>query len=166
MRPDDWKAPVTPADDALAYLAITRLQSAYADVVTRRSWEELQPLFLPDAPVHVDTVTAPVIELAGPAALGAFIGGAIERFEFFEFVILNTVVRVGGDGSARGRVYMVELRQERETGEWSNAFGVYHDDYAFHDREWRFAERHYQSLARKIAMQHAAVFPFPSAHVV
>jgi hypothetical protein len=81
-------------------------------------------------------------------------------------VILNTVVRASPDGVARGRVYMVELRQERATGEWSNAFGVYHDDYARRDGQWRFAERHYQSLARKVAMQPAAVFPFPSAHVV
>jgi hypothetical protein len=153
-------------DDALAYLDITRLQSAYADVVTRRSWAELEPLFLPDAPIHVDTVSAPVIELLGATALGEFVGGAIERFEFFEFVILNTVVRVGASGVARGRVYMVELRQERATGSWSNAFGVYHDDYEVRDRQWRFAERHYQSLARKVGTEPATVFPFPSARAV
>lgn len=153
-------------DDAHAYIEITRLQSAYADVVTRRAWAELEPLFVPEAPVHVDTVTAPVIELVGAAALGDFIADAIERFEFFEFVILNTVVRVDGGGVARGRLYMVELRQERAAAEWSNAFGVYHDDYALRDGRWCFAERHYQSLARKIATQPAAVFPFPSAHEV
>ena len=157
---------MTMTDDALAYLDITRLQSAYADVVTRRSWAELEPLFLPDAPIHVDTVSAPVIELVGAAALGDFVGGAVERFEFFEFVILNTVVRIGPNGVGRGRVYMVELRQERATGEWSNAFGVYHDDYARRDGQWRFAERHYQSLARKVATEPAAIFAFPSAHVV
>jgi SnoaL-like domain len=157
---------VTATDDALAYLDITRLQSAYADVVTRRSWAELESLFLPGAPIHVATVSAPVIELVGAAALGEFVGGAIERFEFFEFVILNTVVRVGPEGAARGRVYMVELRQEQATGEWSNAFGVYHDNYAVHEGHWRFAERHYQSLARKVGKEPAAVFPFPSAHAV
>jgi hypothetical protein len=153
-------------DDALAYLDITRLQSAYADVVTRRAWPELEPLFLREARIHVDTVTADVIELTGPRALGECVAGAIERFDFFEFVILNTVVHVGGGGTARGRVYMVELRQERSTGEWSNAFGVYHDDYALQDGRWRFAERHYQSLARKIGREPAAVFPFPSEHMV
>ncbi len=154
------------ADDAVAYLDIMRLQCSYADVVTRRAWAELEPLFVEGAPIHVDTVTAPVIELVGSTALGQFIADAIERFEFFEFVILNTVVRVGSDGVARGRLYMVELRQERGTGEWSNAFGVYHDQYAFRNGRWRFAERHYQSLARKFATQPAAVFPFPSAHIV
>ena len=147
-------------DDALAYLAITRLQAAYADVVTRRAWAELEPLFLPDAPVHVDTVTAPVIELVGPTQVGEFIDGAIERFEFFEFVPLNTVVDITGP-TATGRLYMVELRQDRDGGRWSNAFGLYQDRYdRGDDRRWRFAERHYQSLARTSPA--TVVLPFPS----
>jgi hypothetical protein len=147
--------------DATAYLAITRLQAAYADVVTRRAWPELEPLFVADCPIHVDTVSMPVIELAGARALGVFVGDAIERFDFFEFVILNTVINVEGDDRASGRLYMVELRQDASTGEWSNAFGVYHDAYGFVDGAWRFVERHYQSLARKVGAERALVFPFP-----
>ena len=155
--------PPDPADaEALAYLAITRLQAAYADVVTRRAWPELEPLFLPDAPVHVDTVTNPVIELVGAKALGDFIGGAIERFEFFEFVVLNTVIEFDAGPTATGRLWMVELRQDRARGGWSNAFGVYQDRYARDagDGRWRFAERHYQSLARTSPA--TVVFPLPS----
>lgn len=148
-------------DDALAYLAITRLQAAYADVVTRRAWPELDALFLRDAPIHVDTVTNPVIELVGPGALVDFVGGAIEQFEFFEFVILNTVVDVSSADAATGRLYMVELRQSVADGHWSNAFGVYHDNYVRTADGWRFGERHYQSLAR--TGRHA-VFPFPHHH--
>ncbi|HEX5265885.1 MAG TPA: nuclear transport factor 2 family protein [Acidimicrobiales bacterium] len=150
--------------DALAYLSVTRLYASYADVVTRRAWAELDALFLPDAPVHVDRVNAPPIELVGPAAFGEFVAGSIARFEFFEFVILNHVVRVHGDGAARGRLYMVELRQDSVTGEWSNAFGVYHDDVVVAGGAWRFAERRYQSLARKLGPGRAEVFPFPGAH--
>lgn len=153
-------------DDAIAYVAITRLQNAYADVVTRRAWAELEPLFLPDAPIHVDTVSRPVIELAGATALGEFVAGAIERFEFFEFVPLSTVVHVDLDETARGRLYMVELRQDRDSGEWSNAFGVYQDDYALVDGQWCFAERRYQSLARREGVERAEVFPFPSNHLL
>jgi hypothetical protein len=144
-----------------SYISITRLQAAYADVVTRRGWDELEPLFLDGAPIHVDTVSNPVIELAGATELGRFVAGAIEKFEFFEFVILNTVIDVTDESSARGRLYMVELRQDASTGEWSNAFGVYHDTYSLAGGRWRFAERHYQSLARKIGGDRAAVFPFP-----
>jgi hypothetical protein len=145
-----------------AYVAITRLQAAYADVVTRRAWPELDALFAPDASIRVDTITRPVIELVGAPALGEFISTAIARFEFFEFVVLNTVVDVNSDSTAGGRVYMVEIRQERESGEWSNAFGVYRDRYVEYDGRWRFSERRYQSLARRIGAGPASVFPMPS----
>jgi SnoaL-like domain len=153
---------VTAADvvaETVDYVAITRLQAAYADVVNRRAWPELADLFLTDAPVRVDTVTNPVVDLVGPTGLGTFIGGAIERFVFFEFVVLNARVYFDGRDrdAARARVYMCELRQERETGEFTRAFGVYHDDYRRHDDRWWFAGRRYQSLARS----GGEVFAFP-----
>jgi hypothetical protein len=143
--------------DTEAYIAITRLQAAYADVVTRRAWSELDDLFVPDAPVRIDTVTRPVVNVTGPRELAEFIAGAVERFEFFEFVILNTVIDVDGD-TATGRLYMVEVRQEREPKEWSNAFGLYEDDYVSTDRRWRFARRRYRSLARRTGIDPADVF--------
>jgi hypothetical protein len=135
-------------DDTATYIAVTRLQAAYADVVTRQAWSELDQLFLPNAAIHIDTVTRPAIELSGPEQLGEFISGALTRFDFFEFVILNAVVDVTGDRSATGRVYIVEVRHDSTTNEWSNAFGLYTDVYA-EDGGWRFAERHYRSLARR-----------------
>lgn len=144
-------------DETADYIAICRLQSAYADTVNRRAWPELAALFLPDAHVVVDTVTNPVIETDGGEEIAAFIAGAIERFEFFEFVRLNTVVRFDDPTHARARLFMCELRQHRETHEFSRAFGVYHDQYAKVDGSWRFGDRRYQSLART----GGEVFPFP-----
>ena len=131
--------------------------------MNRRAWDELTELFQVDALVRVDTVTAPIRELAGPAALGAFIGSAIARFDFFEFVVLNTVVSVGvaGDATeATGRVFMCEIRRERDSGRYTVAFGVYHDHYRCRDGRWWFAGRHYQSLARTDPSE---AFPFPPA---
>jgi hypothetical protein len=148
------------ADDlreTIDYVAITRLQSAYADVVNRRAWPEFDDLFRPDAPVSVDMVTNPVINTVGPHEIGNFIGGAIERFEFFEFVVLNTVVTIDGD-RAHGRVFMCELRQERESGRFTRAFGLYRDNYTRVDGKWWFARRRYQSLARS---GRGEVFAFP-----
>jgi hypothetical protein len=142
-----------------AYVAITRLQNAYGDVVTRRAWPELHDQFTADAPVVVDTVTNDPIHLTGPQAVGDFIGGAVERFEFFEFVPLNAVLDIDAEaGTARGRLYICELRQDAATGQFSQAFGVYHDTYALLDGRWRFASRHYQSLARTGRNE---VFAFP-----
>ena len=149
------------AQDTIDYVAICRLQSAYADAVTRRAWAELDELFVPSAHVTVDTVTSTPIELDGPAGVGDFISEAVERFEFFELVILNTTVdlRRGDDPDlARARMFTCELRQDRSNGRWTNAFGVYHDEYTRIDARWWFARRRYQSLART---GRAEIFPFP-----
>jgi hypothetical protein len=165
--------PGAATDDTRDYVAITRLQAAYADVVNRRAWAELVELFDAAALIRVDTVTAEAREFAGPEALGEFIGGAIERFDFFEFVILNTVVAVdGGDPSfATGRVFMCEIRRDHASEEFSIAFGVYHDRYRRDGAplgaragergwsRWRFARRDYQSLART---EPPGAFSFPS----
>jgi hypothetical protein len=148
--------------DTVDYVAITRLQNAYADAVTRRAWSEFHDMFLSGAPVRVDTVTNPVIELAGPQELGDFIGDAVERFEFFEFVPLSTRVglRAGGDADrATARLYICELRQDAASGRATQAFGVYQDEYRRVDGRWWFARRDYQSLARS---GRGEVFAFPA----
>lgn len=153
---------VDELQDAVDYVAITRLQNAYADTVTRRAWSEFDDMFLAGAPVRVDTVTYPVIELAGPQAVGDFIGGAVERFEFFEFVPLSTRVelRAGGDADrATARLYICELRQDAASGHATQAFGVYQDEYRRVDGRWWFARRDYQSLARS---GRGEVFAFPT----
>ena len=138
------------------YIAITRLEHAYADVVNRRAWPELATLFDETAPIRVDTMTNPVVELVGPTALGEVSGGAIERLEFFAFAVLSMHVEIEGD-DARARCYMCELRQEHETHEFSRAFGLYRDRFVRSNGGWKFAARKYQSLART----GGEVFEFP-----
>jgi hypothetical protein len=149
--------------EAIDYLAVRRLQDAYADVVNRRAWAELDDLFVADAVVRVDKRDGEAVEIAGPAALGAFIGGAIEQYDFFEFVILNSRVFLdphGDPNRATARVYMNELRHGRDSGRWSVAYGVYHDVYCRDTGRWWFARRDYHSLAR--TSPDFDVFPHPS----
>ncbi len=148
--------------DTVDYVAITRLQNAYADAVTRRAWAEFGDMFLANAPVRVDTVTNAVLSFTGPQEIGDFIGAAVERFEFFEFVPLSTRValRAGGNADrATARLYICELRQDSASGHATQAFGLYQDDYRRVDGKWWFAERAYQSLARS---GRGEVFPFPA----
>jgi hypothetical protein len=175
---------VSETDD---YVAIRRLQNAYADVVTRRAWAELGDLFLPDAPIEIDTRRGagtgrrgrPVPEetplaastngggrfsFEGPEALGSFIAGAMEQFDFFEFVILSTRIElaVRGDADAAdGRMYMSEIRSDVGTGRWNVSFGVYHDCYRRRPDGWRFARRRYHSLGRTGETRDVDAFPFP-----
>lgn len=146
--------------DALGYIGVTRLQGAYGDAVTRRAWNELGDMFVPDAPIHLDLRTGSAIELVGGDAIAAFIASSIERFEFFEFALLNTVVDLTAPDEATGRLYMWELRQDAATGRWTNAYGLYQDRYVRHDGGWRFAERWYHSLARSAS--DAVVFDIPT----
>jgi hypothetical protein len=135
--------------NALDQLAIRNLQAAYGDAVTRQAWDEFEPMFLADCPIHLDLRDGREMEHVGPSDLAAFIASSMEQFEFFEFAMLNAVVSVDGDG-ATGRVYMWELRQDTEH-RWTNAFGVYADQYACVDGRWVFASRRYSSLARTSA---------------
>jgi hypothetical protein len=147
--------------EVVDYLGVRRLQDAYADVVTRRAWPELRELFAADCEIVVDTRAGDPRVLVGPVALGEFIGGAIERFSYFQFVVLGTRVDVGslGPDTASARLYMCELRQQADDGHQSIAYGVYHDDYARADGRWRFTRRRYHSLARTGPA--LTVFPFP-----
>ena len=155
-------------DDMLAETVhdtgIRRLQHAYADVVNRRAWSELDTLFLPDAEVVIDRRAGEPLRLVGGAQVGSFIGSAIEHFSFFEFVILNAHIAFPDGptvGSAVCRLFMCELRQDAATGAFTTAFGLYHDRYALDGTRWRFAERRYHSLARHGGV--LDVFPLPDA---
>jgi hypothetical protein len=136
-------------DDAAAYLAIMRLHAAYADVATRRAWPEIASLAIPDARFSFDIRSGRVIEVIGAAALGEFGARSTARFSFYQYVPLNSVVTIGSTGTARGRSYSLEVGEERDTREWVNFYGLYHDDYVLSDGNWRFARRQYQTLARR-----------------
>ena len=161
-------------DDAMLaetvdYVAIRRLQSAYADVCTRRAWAEFDGLFLPDAVIEVDRRVGEPIRFLGPHAIGEFIGSAIAGMDFFEFVVLNTRVElgVGGDpDAAAARMYMQELRHETDSGRFTIVYGVYHDRLARAGGHWWFERRRYHTLTRSGAQEDGPdgawdVFEFP-----
>jgi hypothetical protein len=150
-------------EHAADHLAITRLQNAYGDAVTRRAWGELGAMFLPTCPVRLDLHTGSIIEQTGAEGIGSFIAASIERFEFFLFTVQNSVVDVASDGvTATGRLYIQELRQERAEHRWTTAYGLYRDTYAKTDGTWRFASRDYSTLARTSAeVSGMDVFPIP-----
>jgi len=137
--------------ETMDYIGVTRLQQAYADVVNRRAWAELDDLFQPTAVVVLELGSRDPFELIGPAAVGEFIDGAISRFDFFEFVILTTRVFLAHEGDldlAFARVYMQEIRHDASSGQYTTSYGLYQDLYRRIDRRWWIASRRYASLAR------------------
>lgn len=148
--------------EAVHDTGVRRLQHAYADVVNRRAWPELEALFRPDAEVVIDRRSGEPLRLVGGREVGAFIGTAIEPFSFFEFVVLNAHIAFP-DGPSSGRavcrLFMCELRQDAATGAFTTAFGLYHDRYVLDGGRWWFAQRRYHSLARHGGV--LDVFPMP-----
>ena len=132
------------------FTAIQRLQASYADIVTRRAWGELNQIFLADVTLRLDKRDGTPLLLSTPEAIGDFIRTSIEQFDFFEFVILNSVVELESPdpGRATARMYMAELRHQRDSGRRSTAFGLYRDTYIKQGEEWWFEARSYRSAAR------------------
>jgi hypothetical protein len=159
-------SPENELAEVIAYTALHRLQNRYADIVTRRAWPELHEIMRPDCVVTVNLVDH-AIDFDGPAAIGDFIGTQLKQFDFFEFVILNTVMDIdAAGGTARARMYMQEARQNIDGGRRSDTYGVYHDRF---ERDgagrWWFARRRYQSYARTnpgdIGAKDLTVFALP-----
>jgi hypothetical protein len=154
----------SPLDELLDRSAIDQLQRAYADGVSMRDWEQVRGLFVPDATVSLDLVTRPAVELAGPDALVEFVSGALERFPFFQFVILTSHIELSAVDAraAKARIHMCELRQEHGARKRNDSYGLYRDTYRKTGGEgyggWRFATRWYRSLARYPAGE---IFPLP-----
>lgn len=135
-------------DDAIAYLAIQRLQRAYADIATRQAWSEVPSLATPDARFTFDTHSGTLIEVEGAVEFGAFGAKANARFAFYEYIPLNFVVTIERD-TASGRSYSLEVAEDRETGDWVEFYGTYRDEYSVYEGTWRFASRYYQTYGRR-----------------
>ena len=136
--------------DAVDEVALRGLIATYADIVNRRTWNEFDALFVPDAPIELDLRDRPILAFTGAREIGEFIAGALVQYPFFEFVALNVRVMLRADGDldrAHLRTYMCELRQHH-AGTPSRAFGLYQDDVVRVASGWRFAARHYQSMGR------------------
>ncbi len=142
------------------------MHARYGDVVTRRAWDELAELFVPDMPLELDLVDSEPRHMAGPDQIGEFLATAVSRFDFFEFTPLNAVTELyprGNPDEATARLWIREDRHgaagSGEPSEWTSAFGLYRDTYRRIQGRWWFATRHYRSLARTGPV--SAVLPFP-----
>lgn len=128
-------------------LSLLQLQARYGDLVTRRDWDAVHALFLPDCTLRLD-LRDRVIEHAGADAIVEFVSAGVGQFDFFLFSVENAVIDVSAGGDdANGRLYIRETRVEA-AGRKSTAFGLYRDRYRRTSGGWRFAHRDYATLAR------------------
>lgn len=145
-------------DDTEAYTAIGRLQRAYADVSTRHAWEEMEQLATPNARFVYHTKNG-MFEIEGGKAFAELGPRMSEQFTFHLLIPINFVVSVDTESTARGRSYLLEVNEERETRNWNEIYGVYHDEYTRHEGRWLFSRREYKPFGRRSAGQLES-FPF------
>ena len=153
-----------PLQETIDYVAVSRLHHAYADIATRRAWDELDEIFVPEIPVTIDLRDRDPFVFDSRDAFREFVSAAVDRFEFFEFVILNSRVYLEHEGdpdAAVARMYMSELRQDHAEQRWSQVYGVYLDRFRRIDRRWWFVARDYSSLARPAKDLEAFDYPSP-----
>ena len=151
--------------ETVDYVAVSRLQHAYADIATRRAWDELDEIFVADIPIVVDLRDREPYRFSSRDAFKDFVSAAVDRFEFFEFVLLNTRVYLSHEGdpdTAVARMYMSELRQDHVELRWTAVYGVYHDRFRRVDGQWWFVARHYSSLGRPARDIDSFDFPSPA----
>lgn len=148
--------------ETIDYIAIRRLQSAYADGVSRRAWNEVAALFADDAVIELNVLGRDPVRFESGAEIASFIDESIANMDFFQFLVLNTVLDIGVDGDddrAEGRLWMSELRQFAASGHFTQIWGLYRDRYVRRDGRWLFGFRRYQTLAR--TTPDLMTFPFP-----
>ena len=71
---------------------IRDLQSRYADICSRQAFNELVDLIASDAKITLD-LRGSELSFTGPVEIGDFIAESLTAFDFFQFVIRNTVIR-------------------------------------------------------------------------
>jgi hypothetical protein len=133
-----------------AHLAVTQLHAAYADIATRRAWDELGDIVTSDARFTFDLGGRPPVELVGPEALGQFGSRATGSFGFYSYQPLNAVLTRVGDGEATGRSYALEVALVRPGNTWLEVYGAYDDAYVAHHGRWLFTDRSFRTLARRL----------------
>lgn len=122
-------------------IALEDLQRRYGDAVSRRAWDEVRSLFMPECTL-VLALGRGDERLDGADAIVAFVSKAVSGFDTFIFEVMNAVV----DADGTGRMWIHELRWS--AGIRSDAYGLYEDTFTRGtDGVWRFASRSYTSIS-------------------
>jgi len=125
--------------DIAAEIAIRDLVARYIDAVNRHHQDDWAATWSENA--HWDLAG---MEVTGRDAIVGLWVGAMSTFEFALMMLNSGTVKVDGN-TATGRWYVTEHLKPGE-GDPSLTLGVYDDEYALEDGEWRFTKRTYHIM--------------------
>lgn len=135
--------------DTADLVAIDQLIRRYADISSRRAWDEFGEIILADAPLRFVRSTGDDLELTGPQGVAQLGQSAMADFEVYVYVPLNSVVDTIEGDRATGRAYSQEVATNTE-GRWITFYGVYEDEYERRDGRWFIAARRYRTIGHRV----------------
>lgn len=132
-----------PPDDRTA---LRELAIAYSYAVDERDWDAFVALFTEDATIDYTSAGG----IAGtPAAVAAWMPGALELFDWTLHSVSTHRVTIADDGTASGDVHVLARHGLvwDGTDELMDVTAVYHDAYVRTAAGWRIAARREETLA-------------------
>ena len=138
---------VSESGEWVERLAISDLICRYSSAVTRADWEETEALFTPDA---IWEIPALGLRFEGAPTIRAFLAETIS-YDLLLQTAHSPVIRFVGPGQAQAMTTIHELVRGEvlQNSAFASAgrpvnieqYGIYHDDVAKLDGEWRFTHR-------------------------
>jgi hypothetical protein len=134
-------------------LAITELIHRYSDATTRADWDQLEAVFTVDA-VH-EVVSPFNYRAEGAAEIRAVMSAGSDRLDFLIHRVDSIVIDLQEADRAQATSTIHEMGRgaspnpdDPETDVWLDwsHYGIYYDDIAKIDGEWKFARRFCQPL--------------------
>jgi SnoaL-like domain len=133
--------------------AIADLIHRYSDATTRADWDQLEAVFAADAILEV---TSPFdFRAEGATAIRTAMSAGSDRLDFLIHRVDSIVIDLQGPGNAQATSTIHELGRGKSfnpdgSGEdvWLDwlQFGVYYDDIANIDGDWKFTRRFCQPM--------------------
>lgn len=138
---------VSESGEWVERLAISDLICRYSSAVTRADWEETEALFAPDA---IWEIPALGLRHEGGTAIRYFLAETI-RYDVLLQTAHSPVIRLLGPGQGQATTTIHELVRGEVLADSAFAragtpvnieqYGIYHDDVAQLDGDWRFTHR-------------------------
>jgi len=146
------------SDPVATELALRDLVARYADAVSRQDPAAVAELFTPDGVWRVGGYGEP----RGHAEITAFLAGLLDSWSTIVHALASGRVHLdpADPDRATGRWYITEFGQRTDGAEVFFA-GVYHDEYVRDAGVWRFAQRRYDSMFRRVGSD-LTTSPFPT----
>ena len=135
-------------EDFFDYQEVERLVRHYSDSVTRGDWDQFEKVFAADTVVDLTPIpplgSSTTTHLVGLPSICEFFHQALDGMELFIQIASSVVVRPLGSERAKMTSTIHEMGRNASIN--FELYGIYYDDAAVIDGEWKFTHRLFQPV--------------------